>query len=373
MADRDQEAKLRDLKQRVEREPRSRFFVPLAEEYRKAGRLPEAIRTLEDGLLAHPGYVAARVALARAFLEVGRIEESVAAFSKVLADDPSNLVALKALGDIHLSRGEPKEALNRYLRFREVSGDRRLDSVIAKLREEIEPSPEVVFAPAVPPPNRIEPAPSPPLPPLMVSTFPAVDLSPPPPRRRDTDPFDITSVPYARPPEQVAMASEPAESMLSRDRPLDGIASRGDVLEDRDEEIVTRKIRLAETSWPFQPAPEEPPIPSAGVGSLEPVEEAEPAPAGDPVAAEASGRTLAGLYFEQGHADEAFRLAEELLQASPGDESLRRLRDDAADHLALPPPPTVPLPIEDAGRERRLAKIQVLNQWLSAIQTRSET
>ena len=136
MADRDQEARLRDLKKRVEREPRSRFFVPLADEYRKAGRLPEAIRVLEDGLGVHPTYVAARVALARVLLEVGRIDESMAAFSKVLADDPSNLVAAKALGDIHLSRGERTEALKRYLRFRAVSGDRRLDDVIAGMRKD---------------------------------------------------------------------------------------------------------------------------------------------------------------------------------------------------------------------------------------------
>ncbi|MDQ5856913.1 MAG: tetratricopeptide repeat protein, partial [Acidobacteriota bacterium] len=178
--DHDQEARLRDLKKRVEREPRSRFFVPLAEEYRKAGRLPEAIKALEDGLESHPGYVAARVALARAFLETGRIDDSVAAFSKVLADDPSNLVAAKALGDIHLSRGEPMEALKRYLRFRAVSGDRRLDEVIAKLRAESPPSPDATAAPAIAPPALASPGlPPPAFEPAMRIELPEAPAEPP--------------------------------------------------------------------------------------------------------------------------------------------------------------------------------------------------
>jgi tetratricopeptide (TPR) repeat protein len=366
MADRDQEARLRDLKKRVEREPSSRVFVPLAEEYRKAGRLSESIQALEDGLAAHPGYVGARVALARAFLEVGRIDESMAAFSQVLVDDPSNLVAAKALGDIHLSRGEPMEALKRYLRFRAVSGDRRLDEVIAKLREETAPAPDAAPAPPLAPPALASPAPIEPVeaptpPPLMVSPLPAIDLWPAPLPRRDTDPFDITSVPYARSPKPGPTVAEPAESMLSRDVRLDGIPSRR---ASDDEEIVTRKIRLPEATWPFEPALERPWLPEAAVTP----EATAPA---EPGAAEASGRTLAELYLEQGHLDEALRVADELLLSSPGDEVLQRLRDDAADRLAVSAPATVPPPVEDSGRERRLAKIRLLNQWLAAIGERS--
>src|SRR5687768_6955515 len=227
MSERDVEARLRDLKKRVEREPRSRFFVPLAEEYRKSGRLPEAIRALEDGLRAHPGYVAARVALARAFLETGRIEESMEAFSKVLVDDPSNLVASKALGDIHLSRGQPMEAPKRYLRFRAVSGDRRLDALIEKLRGETGASPEGALAPSPaprapappPPPAPGGPAATPTEPSALVNPLPPIDLWPAPPARRETDPFDITSVPFAPAPEAEPNVSEPAEGMLSRDVP----------------------------------------------------------------------------------------------------------------------------------------------------------
>ena len=362
MADRDEEARLRDLKKRVEREPRSRSFVQLAEEYRTAGRLPEAIRVLEDGLGIHPAYVAARVALARALLEAGRIDESMAAFSKVLADDPSNLVAAKALGDIHLSRGERTEALKRYLRFRAVSGDRRLDDVIARLREEAGPSPD-----AAPPPPPLAPAPveSADLlaaPPLLVSPLPPIELWPAPPTRRETDPFDIPSVPYAPPREPLPAESAPAEPMLSRDVRLDGIPSGAG---SEGSEIVSRKIRLPESAWPFDSASGAPGDAASGE-PREAAPAAEVAPPAESAIPEPGGRALAELYLEQRHFAEARRLSEELLEASPGDEGLMRVRDEAAGQLTSAVLP----PTADAGRERRLAIVRILNQWLDTIQAR---
>lgn len=356
MADSDHEGRIRDLTSRVEREPRSRFFVPLAEELRKAGRLPETIRVLEEGLALHPSYVAARVALARAFLEAGRIDDSMTAFSKVLQDDPSNLVAAKALGDIHLSRGESTEALKRYLRFRAVSGDRRLDDVIAKLRGETGPSPEAPPAPPPPaftPPAPVDGAPIPAADPVIVSPLPPLELWPPAPTRRETDPFDITSVPYAPPPEPGPAASEPAEEMLSRDVRLDAIPFREAPGEDAPRPAA---IRLPESAWPFGE--------EAGASP----------PAADvrfPSEAEPTGRTLAELYLEQGHYAEAIRVARENRAASPEDEVWKRLLAQAEERLAIGEAPAAPPPAEDPGRERRLAKIAILNQWLETVQARS--
>jgi tetratricopeptide (TPR) repeat protein len=370
VADRDFEARIRELKKRVEHEPGSRFFVPLAEEYRKAGRLTDTIATLEAGLGVHAGYVAARIALARAYLEAGRTDESMAAFSKALSEDPSNLVAAKALGDLYLSRGESLEALKRYLRFRAISGDRRLDAVIAKLEAEAPAPPREPAADSAPPP----PPAFPPTP-----TEPAASLAPPLarmeslrasaqagglPQPRPMDPFEISGITYERPSGPVPIASE-ALDVPSRDLSLDALGST------RDGEIITRKIRLPEATWPFEtppaPAPVEPAPPPL------PEEPCDSAPAGGlPAPASASpkdsaGRTLADLYFEQGHYSEAVGQYQELLSADPSNEELRRLRDDAARRSAAPPPP--PLPAGDPGRERRLAKIRILNEWLAVIRT----
>ena len=113
MPDAGAEARIQDLKRRIELDPGSRLFVALAEEYRKGGRLTEALSTLQRGLLAHPNYLSAQVALGRAYLEAGQVTEAIATFSKVLAADPGNLVSAKSLADIYLSRGETVEAIKK--------------------------------------------------------------------------------------------------------------------------------------------------------------------------------------------------------------------------------------------------------------------
>ena len=65
------------LKARLDRDSNSRVFLQLAEEYRRAGRLDEAVRVLDDGLKTHPVYIAARVVLGRTLLESGQAERSV--------------------------------------------------------------------------------------------------------------------------------------------------------------------------------------------------------------------------------------------------------------------------------------------------------
>ncbi len=362
----DREAHIRELAKRVEREPGSRFFVPLADEYRKAGRLSDAIRTLEAGLAAHSGYVAARIALARAYLEAGRIEESMTAFSTALTDDPSNLVAAKALGDLHLSRGESLEALKRYRRYRGISGDRKLDALISRLEEEtappVRPTPEDVAAPP-PPVFQLGPIVDPQADAAALASArellaqregPVVELP--------TDPHDMSPILYERPSVPVPPPSE-APDLPSRDVSLDALSS-----EPRpDEEIITRKIRLPQAMWPYEPAPSpaEPTQPEKTGAPATDEAVPGPAPAGEP--AQPTGRTLADLYFAQQHYAEAERVYEELLSADPTNDELLRLREEAR-RLASAPAP-LDLPAADPARERRLARIRVLNEWLDVIRT----
>jgi tetratricopeptide (TPR) repeat protein len=119
----------------------SPLFVGLAEEYRAAGRLPDAIAALEKGLAAHQGYVAARVLLGRAYLEAGRPEDAARMFASALALDPANMVSARSLAEIHLSRGEKGEAMRNYQLYHALSGDRAVEEIIGKLQEEIGPQP----------------------------------------------------------------------------------------------------------------------------------------------------------------------------------------------------------------------------------------
>ena len=136
------EARIRDLRRRMGQNATSPLFVGLAEEYRAAGHLPEAIRVLEKGLAAHPDYVAARVALGRAYLEADRADDAAGMFARALALDPANMVSARSLAEIHLSRGEKIEAIKRYKLYRALSGDHTVEEIIETLAGELGPPPD---------------------------------------------------------------------------------------------------------------------------------------------------------------------------------------------------------------------------------------
>ncbi len=141
MTDPSAEARIRDLRRRMGGNAASPLFFRLAEESRAAGHQPEAIRTLEKGLEAHPDYVSARVALARAYLDAGRADEAAEMFARALTLDPGNLVSARSLADIHLSRGDRLEAIKRYKLYLALSGDRAVEEIIERVESEIGPAP----------------------------------------------------------------------------------------------------------------------------------------------------------------------------------------------------------------------------------------
>src|SRR2546427_7050469 len=109
--------RLEDLKNRWDREPSSRAFLPLAEEYRRLGRLAEAERVCREGLQRYPHYHSARVLLGRALLELDRPEEAGAEFRAVLEVEPQNLLAGRLLAGIYRNQGRWSEALETFRRL----------------------------------------------------------------------------------------------------------------------------------------------------------------------------------------------------------------------------------------------------------------
>jgi len=99
------------LERRMKADPASVAFAALAEEYRRAGRLDEAVNTCRAGLARHPNYVSARVTLGRALLDQGQLDEARHELEAVLRVAPENLAAVRGLADIHRRRGELAEAL----------------------------------------------------------------------------------------------------------------------------------------------------------------------------------------------------------------------------------------------------------------------
>jgi tetratricopeptide (TPR) repeat protein len=102
------------LKERVDKDPNSKLFVPLAEEYRKEGLVEEAIKVLQEGLERQPGYMSARVALGKIYLEKGLTQEAQGEFENVITAIPDNLYAHKKLADLYRDSGKRDLAIKSY-------------------------------------------------------------------------------------------------------------------------------------------------------------------------------------------------------------------------------------------------------------------
>jgi len=123
---------------RVEKDPNSRLFLPLAEEYRKSGMPDEAISVILSGLERQPGYTSARVALGRIYLEKNMIEEARDEFEKVVSAIPDNLFSHKKLAEIYHERRETHKAIHEYKKVIQLNP---LDEDAKMSLEEIEGRP----------------------------------------------------------------------------------------------------------------------------------------------------------------------------------------------------------------------------------------
>ena len=92
--------RIQELRRRIQQDPASLSFAPLAEELRRAGRVQDAIDTCRAGLAIHPAYVSARATLGRALLDQGALEEALAELTAVLNVAPDHLGALKGVAEI---------------------------------------------------------------------------------------------------------------------------------------------------------------------------------------------------------------------------------------------------------------------------------
>ncbi len=120
---------------RYQEDPTSRVFAPLAEAYRKAGLLDEAIDIARDGIRIHPHFVGGRVALARALFDKGQFGEVVKELEPIILDVPDNLVAQRLLAESYLILGRVAHALAAYKTLLFLVPD---DKEIAKMVSEIE-------------------------------------------------------------------------------------------------------------------------------------------------------------------------------------------------------------------------------------------
>ncbi|HEY6289222.1 MAG TPA: tetratricopeptide repeat protein, partial [Nitrospiraceae bacterium] len=99
------------LATQLAKDPHSKAFMPLAEEYGKVGMWQEAAGVLEDGLKLYPGFITAMVALGRAYDHMGQATKAKTILEESVKLSPENLRAHRTLIKIYQSQGLNESAL----------------------------------------------------------------------------------------------------------------------------------------------------------------------------------------------------------------------------------------------------------------------
>jgi tetratricopeptide (TPR) repeat protein len=100
------------LATQLAKDPQSKAFLPLAEEYCKAGMWEEAVSVLEDGLKYYPGFITAMVVLGRAYDQLNQPTKARAVLEGAIKLSPDNLRAHRTLIKLYSAQGLIPEALN---------------------------------------------------------------------------------------------------------------------------------------------------------------------------------------------------------------------------------------------------------------------
>jgi tetratricopeptide (TPR) repeat protein len=323
-----------DLRKRLDREPGSRVFAQLAEELRKAGQLPEAIRVARQGLLVHPTYPSARMTLGRALLDLRDLRGARAEFEAVLRGAADNILASRFLGECLEGLGDLGSALLQYrATLRLAPGDKNLEAQIRALEQKLTPA---AASPAAAQP--LAPALRPPALP-RAGAIPVLEVDGP--MELETS-FDktvawrppvatVAPVPQVEPPPQ----EQPAHADLAGAGEEKGDGSPVVAME---EPAAIDALLPDATNLPpeFEPIDSEPPpaiqepalapgpanlgFPDTWApheGAAEAVAELAEASASAESSA-LSSSTLAELYFNQGFTRQAIDVYKELLEREPG-------------------------------------------------------
>jgi len=147
-----QDSRIRHLQTRLERDPASLVFVPLADLLLQIGQVEKAVVILEEGLRHRPGHGPALVLLGRTRLGQDRPEEGVRLLRRALSAQPENPVALRLLVDHFLEAGAFTHAVPLLDTLVELEPEQsRWTEARHEARAALDAAPEMEAAPSPPP------------------------------------------------------------------------------------------------------------------------------------------------------------------------------------------------------------------------------
>lgn len=116
-------SEIKKLEERLQREPSSFCFAPLADAYLKAGMPDDALAVAQTGAALHPGYVAGQMALARVCQHKGLLDECRKSLEIVTAAVPEHAEAQQMLARLYRESGRSDDAVRALRTLLELSQD----------------------------------------------------------------------------------------------------------------------------------------------------------------------------------------------------------------------------------------------------------
>jgi tetratricopeptide (TPR) repeat protein len=357
------------LTERIAKDPKSKLFVPLAEEHKKAGDLEMAIQVLTEGLRSNPGYVTARSFLGRLLMDKGDLTGAQKELEEVIKAIPDNLLAQRKLGDLYILQGRSSDALQRYKAALALNpSDKELPSLLADLEAGKDvsarvPRPKALIstaapkaAPATAAPPKPSPVPSsgvskpagstPGVPPAVqkaptpAPAVPKIDSAPAAPTKPVAEPRPATPSPSAPPAHDVAEVEVIEEIVeiehLEQPGPAPEVkapaAENAAMLQPEPpgqtaETAEMPAFDLSETPTMASKGTEDLTEVSWGTETFIPLEESKPAETaatGDEGGDDLNTDTLAELYISQGFYDKAVEIYQGMLEEQPQNKALQQ-------------------------------------------------
>lgn len=357
----------------LERDPGSRVFAPLAEAYRKANRLQEALEIAAAGVARHPTYASGRVALARAQLSLEQYEAATAELEQAISHAPENALAYRLLGEARRGLGDGAGAFDAFARALALNPeDGEAREAMAVLESDAFPVTAPGDLPAEGPPPEEGGAPlndtletSAPEPPEVVDAgITEEEISGP----AAVSELDLALEPFGeeRAAEETGMpeageeeAAPPGEATADPpEHPLEALDISQSSLAPEARESLPAEAGLREPSGEAEesgdiPVLEKEELTDAALEALE------------IIPLDTRVEDLADRYLKQGRVDRARALYRALLDGNPSNlEARKKLAD-------LGPEPNAPSDSSPAGdrvvRRKVEENIEILNRWLANI------